>query len=93
MDKSFCCRFLNEVQSFSSTNKMSIQNLATVFGPNILRPKAEDPESIIGGKTLKKKREEEPGELDKAHLGPTFCFLRRFKYYGLIIVLKSVHHG
>lgn len=28
---------------------MSIQNLATVFGPNILRPKAEDPESIIGG--------------------------------------------
>ncbi|KAG9346801.1 hypothetical protein JZ751_007138 [Albula glossodonta] len=42
-------RFLYEVQSYSSTNKMSIQNLATVFGPNILRPKAEDPESIIGG--------------------------------------------
>uniref|UniRef100_A0A8D0CG09 Rho-GAP domain-containing protein n=2 Tax=Scleropages formosus TaxID=113540 RepID=A0A8D0CG09_SCLFO len=31
---------------------MSIQNLATVFGPNILRPKAEDPESIIGGAAL-----------------------------------------
>ncbi|XP_058271243.1 rho GTPase-activating protein 24 isoform X4 [Hemibagrus wyckioides] len=45
----YICQFLNEVQSFSSTNKMSIQNLATVFGPNILRPKAEDPESIIGG--------------------------------------------
>lgn len=52
MDKYSCCRFLNEVQSFSSTNKMSIQNLATVFGPNILRPKAEDPETIIGGKAL-----------------------------------------
>ncbi|TSL04388.1 Rho GTPase-activating protein 24 [Bagarius yarrelli] len=45
----YICQFLNEVQSFSTTNKMSIQNLATVFGPNILRPKAEDPESIIGG--------------------------------------------
>ncbi|XP_030639206.1 rho GTPase-activating protein 24 [Chanos chanos] len=45
----YICSFLNEVQSYSSTNKMSIQNLATVFGPNILRPKAEDPESIIGG--------------------------------------------
>jgi len=44
-----CSRFLNDVQSYSSVNKMSIQNLATVFGPNILRPKAEDPESIIGG--------------------------------------------
>ncbi|XP_066502675.1 rho GTPase-activating protein 24 isoform X2 [Hoplias malabaricus] len=45
----YICQFLNEVQSYSSSNKMSIQNLATVFGPNILRPKAEDPESIIGG--------------------------------------------
>ncbi|KAG9265827.1 rho GTPase-activating protein 24-like isoform X2 [Astyanax mexicanus] len=45
----YICQFLNEVQAYSSTNKMSIQNLATVFGPNILRPKAEDPESIIGG--------------------------------------------
>ncbi|XP_036379768.1 rho GTPase-activating protein 24 [Megalops cyprinoides] len=45
----YICQFLNEVQSYSSSNRMSIQNLATVFGPNILRPKAEDPESIIGG--------------------------------------------
>ncbi|XP_036789198.1 rho GTPase-activating protein 24 isoform X2 [Oncorhynchus mykiss] len=45
----YICQFLNEVQSYSSSNKMSTQNLATVFGPNILRPKAEDPESIIGG--------------------------------------------
>ncbi|TRY71287.1 hypothetical protein DNTS_015981 [Danionella cerebrum] len=45
----YICQFLNDVQSYSNVNKMSIQNLATVFGPNILRPKAEDPESIIGG--------------------------------------------
>eukprot|EP00063_Salmo_salar_P010241 XP_013985076.1 PREDICTED: rho GTPase-activating protein 24-like isoform X2 [Salmo salar] len=45
----YICQFLNEVQSYSSSNKMSTQNLATVFGPNILRPKAEVPESIIEG--------------------------------------------
>ncbi|CAL8400164.1 unnamed protein product [Boreogadus saida] len=45
----YICQFLNEVQSFSCSNKMSCQNLATVFGPNILRAKAEDPHSIIGG--------------------------------------------
>lgn len=44
------CRFLTEVHSYSCTNKMSVQNLATVFGPNILRAKAEDPQSIVGGK-------------------------------------------
>lgn len=44
------CRFLNEVQTYSGSNKMSVQNLATVFGPNILRAKAEDPQSIVGGK-------------------------------------------
>uniref|UniRef100_A0A3B5MNK4 Rho-GAP domain-containing protein n=1 Tax=Xiphophorus couchianus TaxID=32473 RepID=A0A3B5MNK4_9TELE len=43
----FIC-FLNEVQSCSSSNKMNVQNLATVFGPNILRAKAEDPQSIMG---------------------------------------------
>ncbi|XP_029029027.1 rho GTPase-activating protein 22-like [Betta splendens] len=46
------CQFLNEVQSFSDSNKMSDQNLATVFGPNILRAKAEDPQSIMGGAVL-----------------------------------------
>ena len=35
----YICRFLDEVQSYSGVNKMSAQNLATVFGPNILRPK------------------------------------------------------
>lgn len=29
---------------------MSVQNLATVFGPNILRPKLEDPVAIMEGK-------------------------------------------
>ncbi|XP_034539532.1 rho GTPase-activating protein 22-like [Notolabrus celidotus] len=48
----FICQFLNDVQSYSSSNKMSSQNLATVFGPNILRAKAEDPQSIVGGAAL-----------------------------------------
>ncbi|KAM9782357.1 rho GTPase-activating protein 24-like [Syngnathus typhle] len=48
----FICQFLNEVQSHSKGNKMSCQNLATVFGPNILRAKAEDPQSIVGGAAL-----------------------------------------
>ncbi|XP_023679923.2 rho GTPase-activating protein 22 isoform X1 [Paramormyrops kingsleyae] len=43
----YICRFLDEVQSHSSENKMSVQNLATVFGPNILRPKMEDPVTIM----------------------------------------------
>ncbi|XP_029375572.1 rho GTPase-activating protein 24-like [Echeneis naucrates] len=48
----FICQFLKEVQSYSDSNKMSDQNLATVFGPNILRAKAEDPQSIMGGAAL-----------------------------------------
>ncbi|XP_024858288.2 rho GTPase-activating protein 24 [Kryptolebias marmoratus] len=48
----FICQFLNEVQRYSSSNKMTVQNLATVFGPNILRAKAEDPQSIMGGAAL-----------------------------------------
>ncbi|XP_066535195.1 rho GTPase-activating protein 22 isoform X1 [Hoplias malabaricus] len=45
----YICRFLDEVQSHSSENKMSVQNLATVFGPNILRPKMEDPVMMMEG--------------------------------------------
>ncbi|CAG5986509.1 unnamed protein product [Menidia menidia] len=45
-------RFLDEVQSYSGVNKMSVQNLATVFGPNILRPKMEDPVTIMEGTVL-----------------------------------------
>uniref|UniRef100_UPI00398F6A04 rho GTPase-activating protein 22 isoform X1 n=1 Tax=Pristiophorus japonicus TaxID=55135 RepID=UPI00398F6A04 len=48
----YICRFLDEVQSYSSVNKMSVQNLATVFGPNILRPKLEDPVTIMEGTSL-----------------------------------------
>lgn len=54
-------RFLDEVQSYSGVNKMSVQNLATVFGPNILRPKVEDPLTIMEGELMyiTCKREEE----------------------------------
>lgn len=45
-------RFLDEVQSHCNENKMSVQNLATVFGPNILRPKMEDPVTIMEGAQL-----------------------------------------
>ncbi|XP_072310874.1 rho GTPase-activating protein 24 isoform X2 [Eucyclogobius newberryi] len=48
----YICRFLYEVQSYSGVNKMSVQNLATVFGPNILRPKVEDPVAIMEGTVL-----------------------------------------
>ncbi|KAL6469595.1 hypothetical protein MHYP_G00207140 [Metynnis hypsauchen] len=48
----YICRFLDEVQSYSGVNKMSVQNLATVFGPNILRPKVEDPVAIMEGAVL-----------------------------------------
>lgn len=38
------------MQAHSDVNKMSVQNLATVFGPNILRPQIEDPVTIMEGK-------------------------------------------
>ncbi|XP_069012221.1 rho GTPase-activating protein 22 isoform X1 [Embiotoca jacksoni] len=48
----YICKFLDEVQSHCYENKMSVQNLATVFGPNILRPKMEDPVTIMEGTSL-----------------------------------------
>nr|XP_055032668.1 rho GTPase-activating protein 22 [Misgurnus anguillicaudatus] len=48
----YICKFLDEVQSHSHENKMGVQNLATVFGPNILRPKIEDPVTIMEGTSL-----------------------------------------
>uniref|UniRef100_A0A672LD25 Rho GTPase activating protein 22 n=1 Tax=Sinocyclocheilus grahami TaxID=75366 RepID=A0A672LD25_SINGR len=48
-DKPQFDRFLDEVQSHAHENKMGVQNLATVFGPNILRPKLEDPVAIMEG--------------------------------------------
>ncbi|KAH0623051.1 hypothetical protein JD844_030955 [Phrynosoma platyrhinos] len=44
---SYICRFLNEIQLCSTTNKMSVENLATVFGVNLIRPKMEDPVTIM----------------------------------------------
>ncbi|XP_042330368.1 rho GTPase-activating protein 25 [Sceloporus undulatus] len=46
---SYICRFLNEIQLCSTTNKMSVENLATVFGVNLIRPKMEDPVTIMKG--------------------------------------------
>ncbi|KAM9847320.1 rho GTPase-activating protein 22 [Aulostomus maculatus] len=45
----YICKFLDEVQSHCNENKMSVQNLATVFGPNILRPRVEDPVTMMEG--------------------------------------------
>ncbi|XP_045925990.1 rho GTPase-activating protein 22 isoform X1 [Micropterus dolomieu] len=45
----YICKFLDEVQFHSNENKMSVQNLATVFGPNILRPRVEDPVTMMEG--------------------------------------------
>ncbi|XP_067879291.1 rho GTPase-activating protein 25-like isoform X2 [Heterodontus francisci] len=46
---SYICRFLHEVQLNCSINKMSVDNLATVIGVNLLRPKIEDPVAIMRG--------------------------------------------
>ncbi|XP_059497066.1 rho GTPase-activating protein 25-like isoform X2 [Stegostoma tigrinum] len=46
---SYICRFLYEVQLSSKINKMSVDNLATVIGVNLLRPKLEDPVAIMRG--------------------------------------------
>ncbi|KAJ4940554.1 hypothetical protein JOQ06_026851 [Pogonophryne albipinna] len=48
----YICKFLDEVQSHCGENKMGVQNLATVFGPNILRPKMEDPLTIMEGTSM-----------------------------------------
>ncbi|XP_023659151.2 rho GTPase-activating protein 25 [Paramormyrops kingsleyae] len=44
---SYVCRFLNEVQLNSKVNKMSVENLATVFGVNLLKPQIEDPVTMM----------------------------------------------
>lgn len=46
---SYICRFLHEVQLHSAINKMSVDNLATVIGVNLFRPKIEDPVAIMRG--------------------------------------------
>ncbi|NXR51311.1 RHG24 protein, partial [Hippolais icterina] len=77
----YICRFLDEVQSYSGVNKMSVQNLATVFGPNILRPKVEDPLTIMEGTVvvqqlmsvmISKHEELFPKDMDP-EIGPEVC--------------------
>ncbi|NWW13760.1 RHG24 protein, partial [Oreocharis arfaki] len=77
----YICRFLDEVQSYSGVNKMSVQNLATVFGPNILRPKVEDPLTIMEGTVvvqqlmsvmISKHEELFPKDVD-TQMGPEVC--------------------
>ncbi|XP_015504123.1 rho GTPase-activating protein 25, partial [Parus major] len=46
---SYICRFLFEIQLNSSINKMSVDNLATVIGVNLIRPRVEDPAVIMRG--------------------------------------------
>ncbi|XP_062366774.1 rho GTPase-activating protein 25 isoform X2 [Cinclus cinclus] len=46
---SYICRFLHEIQLNSSINKMSVDNLATVIGVNLIRPRIEDPAIIMRG--------------------------------------------
>ncbi|NXH15604.1 RHG25 protein, partial [Bucco capensis] len=46
---SYICRFLHEIQLNSSINKMSVDNLATVIGVNLIRPQREDPAMIMRG--------------------------------------------
>ncbi|XP_058523892.1 rho GTPase-activating protein 25 isoform X3 [Ochotona princeps] len=46
---SYLCRFLHEIQLNSAVNKMSVDNLATVIGVNLIRSKVEDPAVIMRG--------------------------------------------
>lgn len=45
----YICRFLYEVQLNSKVNKMSVENLATVIGINLLKPQIEDPITMMKG--------------------------------------------
>nr|XP_045009464.1 rho GTPase-activating protein 25 isoform X2 [Jaculus jaculus] len=46
---SYLCRFLHEIQLSCAVNKMSVDNLATVIGVNLIRSKVEDPAVIMRG--------------------------------------------
>lgn len=45
----FLLQLLKDVSKYSEENLMTVQNLAVVFGPNILRPREDSPESISYG--------------------------------------------
>ncbi|KAM5227235.1 rho GTPase-activating protein 25 isoform 2-T2 [Ctenodactylus gundi] len=46
---SYICRFLHEIQQNCAVNKMSVDNLATVIGVNLIKSKMEDPAVIMRG--------------------------------------------
>ncbi|XP_062934736.1 rho GTPase-activating protein 25 isoform X1 [Cynocephalus volans] len=46
---SYICRFLHEIQLNCTVNKMSVDNLATVIGVNLIKSKVEDPAVIMRG--------------------------------------------
>jgi hypothetical protein len=43
----YLVRFLSQVHDHSEENKMNALNLATIFGPNILRPQTADPQLLM----------------------------------------------
>lgn len=43
----YLCRFLYELQSHHEMTKMTVENLALVFGPNILRPEIEEDPTML----------------------------------------------
>ena len=55
--------FLGRVKEHSEKNKMAIHNLATVFGPNLLRPREQGLSQLLPSPipphSFKKKKKEE----------------------------------
>ncbi|XP_033109265.1 rho GTPase-activating protein 24-like isoform X2 [Anneissia japonica] len=51
----YMCDFLHSVSLHEEKNKMNVQNIATVFGPNIIRPNTDSPASLMQSTTLSHK--------------------------------------
>jgi len=43
----YLCQFLKNVASLSDVNKMTTDNLAIVFAPNLIRPQVDTPQSML----------------------------------------------
>ncbi|XP_071953156.1 rho GTPase-activating protein 24-like isoform X2 [Antedon mediterranea] len=48
----YMCIFLHNVSLHEDKNKMTVQNIATVFGPNIIRPNTDSPASLMQSTSL-----------------------------------------
>jgi hypothetical protein len=48
----YMCQFLFEFQTHSANTKMDLANVATVFGPNFIRPQSNDPQSMMENTSL-----------------------------------------